>query len=247
MRALLAVLLLSSVATARADALGDLRQALHALPGGGAVRGRLEYQLWREVTEDKRPVANQAQATLRVEDGPDGLRLSLPPALFRTALEESRRQLQDPDRALPLRTTLRAVEPDEVHEMLDFGPTLLLFVDYMQVTADQADSYQGQPARMLTVKIAPRLPSNIQKYLKAVDVDARLWLAADGTPVGFRNNITFRGSRMLVSFDGMFKDERTLRRVGGRLVVTRHAHEESFATLGQRNQSRRLAVLTLAE
>lgn len=245
MRTLPLVLVLLSAATVRADALSELRQALGALPGGGAVKGRVEIQHWREAGEDKQ--TSQAQATLRVEDGPDGLRLAFPPPLFRSVLDESRRQLADPARPIPVRSTLRAVEPDEIHEMLDFAPSLLLYVDYMKVTGDQPDSYQGQPARLLLVQIAPRLPPNVQKYLKSVDADARLWLAPDGTPLGFRNNISYRGSRMLVSFDGTFKDERTLRRVGNRLVVTRHVHEESFSTLGQRGQQRRLATLTLSE
>lgn len=232
---------------AHADGLSDLRRALEPLRGEGSIRARMDLHLWRQITEDRQPVASQARTTVRLEQGPAGLQLTFPAEQVRAAVEESRRQLEEPDRQAPVRSALRAIEPDEVMEMLDFAPVLLRYLSYMELLADEQDTFDGKPARMLRVKIAPRLPSSIQKYIKSIEFDARIWLGADGVPLGFRNNLVYRGSRMLISFDGLFKDERTLRRIGSRLVVVRHVHEEGFSTLGQRTQSRRLTALAIAE
>ncbi|MCS6912150.1 MAG: hypothetical protein RMK29_21630 [Myxococcales bacterium] len=247
MRLLLLAALCLLGPVARADGLSDLRRALEPLRGEGPIRARLELHLWRQITEDRQPVASQARTTVRLEQGPEGLRLTFLPEHLRAAVEESRRQLEDPDRQAPVRSVLRAIEPDEVTEMLDFAPVLLRYLNYMELLGDEQDTFDGRPARMLRVKIAPRLPSNIQKYIKSIEFDARIWLGPDGVPLGFRNNLVYRGSRMLISFDGLFKDERTLQRVGSRLVVVRHVHEEGFSTLGQRTQSRRMATLAMLD
>jgi hypothetical protein len=148
---------------------------------------------------------------------------------------------------MPARTTLNAINPAEVGEMLDFAPALLGLLDQVQLLEDRQDSYAGQPARLLSVRIPPPLPEAQKKYLKSVDLEARLWLDSGNVPLAFRFNVAFRGSRFLISFDGVLKDERTFRRINGRLVVTRHVHEESFSGFGQRVETRRLATVAVAD
>lgn len=244
---ILLALCLAVSAPASADGLADLRQALGGLrpesTPASPVKARLQVQFSRQGSEDRRPT--QGNLTLHASSDPQGLRLLVPQALLGGAAEEARAALRDPDQPSGLRAALRNIDPIEIAEMLDFGPALLRQLAAVQLLGEQTDSYRGQPARLLVLKMDAPVPAAQRKHLKSLKVEGRIWLGPDGVPLAFSYTAHFKGSRFLISFEGEQQDERTLTRKGDRLIVSRQVHRESGSGLGQKGQTQRTTTLTV--
>lgn len=239
-------LTLSWAAPALADGLADARQALGGLRPEPApaspIKARLQVQFSRQGSDDKRPT--QGNLSLHASADPQGLRLLLPPSLLATAADEARAALRDPEHPAGLRAALRSLDAIEVAEMLDFGPVLLRQLGAAQLLREEPSTRDGQPARLLVLKMDAPLPAAQRKHLKSLQVEGRLLLGPDGVPLSFSYTARFKGSRFLISFEGEQQDERTLTRKGDRLIVSRQVHRESGSGLGQKGQMQRTTTLT---
>jgi hypothetical protein len=241
----LAPLLLCLCLPLNADGLSDLRAALQNLHGAGPVKATLEYDFWRQTTEDKKPVVSQGKATAQVEDGPQGLRITWSRALLQQAARESTAQAQQPDRPTPIRTALRGVDVVDLAEDLDHAGALLRDLDQAQLLEEKAESWQGHPAHLLILKLSPKIPESQRKYLKELKVDARVWVGADGLPLAYASAVSFKGSRFFIHFEGASSQERQFAHVDGRLVVVRTTREDQNTGLGMSSQSRKVTILTV--
>lgn len=229
----------------RADGLSDLRAALQKLKGTEPVRAALEYDFWRQTTEDKKPVVSQGKATAQVEEGSQGLRITWARPLLQQAAQESRAQRQQPDQPTPTRTALRGVDVVEVAESLNQAEALLRDLEQAQLQEERPEPWQGHPARLLLLKMTPRLPASAKKYLKELKVDAKVWVGADGLPLAYASSLSFKGSRFLISFEGGNSQERQFSHVGGRLLAIRTTSEERNAGMGTSTLSKKVTTLTV--
>jgi len=229
----------------RADGLSELRTALQKLHGAEPVKAALEYDYWRQTTEDKKPVVSQGKATAQIEDGAQGLRITWARPLLQQAAQESKAQNQQPDRPTPTRTALRGVDVVEVAEDLDQAEALLRDLDQAQLLEERPEPWQGHPARLLLLKVSPNLPGSQKKYLKELKVDAKVWIGADGLPLAYASTVSYKGSRFFISFEGASSQERRFAHVGGRLVAVRTTSEDRSAGMGMSTLNKKVTTFTI--
>lgn len=228
-----------------ANGLDDLRATLQRLQGGDPVKATLEHSFWRQTTDDKKPVISQGKVAAQLEEGPQGLKVTWARPTLQQAVKELAAQEQEPDRAAPTRTALRNLDPLETTEALSHAEALLRDLGQAQLQEERSEPWQGRPARLLVLKLQPKIPANQRKYLKELKADAKVWVGPDGLPLAFSSAVAYRGSRMLISFEGGNNQERQFTKVGGRLVVTKATSEDRNSGLGASSLTKKVTTLTI--
>lgn len=240
-------LLFAATALLRADAFSDLKTQLTRLTGGEGVKATLDVSFWRQVVDDKKPVVSQGKASAQVEDGPQGVRIAWSRSLLQQVQAEARAQALDPDRQVPTRSAMDSVGAVGVSEYLNYAGPLLRELDRAQakVVEERQENWNGKPARLLFLKVEPRIPSNQRKYIKDLKVDARLWVGPDGLPLAYNSSVKFKGSRFFVTFEGSNAEELQFTRSGNRLVAVQVSSDNQNSGLGQQSQRKSTTTLTL--
>lgn len=228
-----------------AGSLEDLRTALQKLSGGEPVRATLEHSFWRQTTDDKKPTVSQGKVVAQIEDGPQGLRVTWARPTLQQAVKEMAAQEREPERGTPTRTALRNVDPLETSEALNHAEALLRDLSQAQVREERAEPWQGQPAKLLVLKVTPKIPEAQRKYLKELNVEAKVWIGPDGLPLAFASQVAYKGSRMFISFEGGNSQDLQFARVGNRLVVTRSVSEDRNAGFGASSQTKKTTTLSV--
>lgn len=241
----LPILLLSLALPIGATGLDDLRSSLQKLQGAEPVKATLDHSFWRQTMDDKKPVISQGKVTAQLEDGPQGLKVAWGRGTLQQAAKELAAQEREPDRPAPTRTALRNVDPLEVGEALNHAEALLRDLAQAQVQEEKADIWQGKPARLLVLKLTPKIPESQKKYLKELKVDAKVWVGADGLPLAFSSSVSYKGSRMFISFEGGNTQELQFTRIGNRLVAVRTTSEDRNSGFGASSQTKKTTTLTL--
>ena len=242
---LLSLLLLGTLL--RADALGDLRDALARLDGQSPVKASVEYQFWSRQGDDKQPVVTEGRAAATVEDGPQGLRMSWAPDLLKAAAREAQAQATDPEAKAPTRQALEGLRALTVRDALHGAEALLRALDQAQLVEAREDTWQGRPARLLRLKISPRLSRQDRKYVKEMEASAQVWVGADGLPLAAETQVHLKGRAFLViSFEQQERETFQFAHSGGRLVVVHHTKESSGSGGGERGQRKSVVTLHLA-
>jgi hypothetical protein len=233
---LLTLLLATGVglpARAAPDPLADLRAALGRLNGREPIRAAVEVQLFTQTKEDGKPRPEQGKGTIRVEDGPEGLRVSYPRAALERVAEEERVHRVDPEKTTPTAAVLRELDANELAEVLSFAGPLATRLTHATVVDEHPDGTAGRPARLLVLKLSPTLTQAERKHVKESALSLKLWLGPDGVPFAAESILKVKAGFLLLTFNTETKERWDLARVGNRLVVTRHHQETSGAGLGQ--------------
>jgi hypothetical protein len=241
----LPILLLSLALPLGANGLDDLRSSLQKLQGSEPVKATLDHSFWRHTMDDKKPVISQGKVTAQLEDGPQGLKVAWGRGTLQQAAKELAAQEREPDRPAPTRIALRNVDPLEVGESLNHAEALLRDLAQAQVQEERTDTWQGRPAKLLVLKVTPKIPEAQRKYLKELKVEAKVWVGADGVPLAFSSSVSYKGSRMFISFEGGNTQELQFSRVGSRLVTTRATSEDRNSGFGASSQTKKTTTLTL--
>lgn len=244
MRPAALLLAVSALGPLQADGFGDLKAALARLAGSSAVRGTLDFRTTRQTTEDKKPVVTRGHATVAVEDGPGGLRLSLRREDLAQAGAEARAMMQNPERPGPHRQGLREVDPLDAAELLNHADPLARYLERATLVEERREAWNGQPARVLVIKVDPPLPQSQRRHLKKLEVDARIWIRADGAPLALSYQAVYSGSRFFITFKGRIQEERRFAVSGDRLVVLSRTVEESGSGFGFSATTHRTAAFT---
>jgi hypothetical protein len=240
-----AILVLSLALPLWASGLDDLRAALQKLPGSDPVKATLEHSFWRQTMDDKKPTVNQGKISAQVEDGPQGLKVTWAKPTLQQAAREMAAQEREPERGTPTRMALKNVDPLETVEALSHAEALLRDLAQAQVTEEKAEAWQGRPARLLVLKLTPRIPEPQKKYIKELKVEGRVWIGSDGLPLAFTASVAYKGSRMFISFEGGNTQDLQFSKVGNRLIVTRANSEEHYAGFGASQQTKKTTTLTV--
>jgi len=241
----LPILLLSMALPLMANGLDDLRVALNKLQGTEPVKASLDHSFWRQITDDKKPVISQGRVSAQIEENGQGLRILWAHPTLQQAAKELDIQEREPDRSTPTRTALKNMDALEVGESLNHAEALLRDLSQAQVQEEKAETWQGRAVKVLLLKLAPKIPESQRKYMKELKVDAKVWVGPDGFPLAFSSNVAYKGSRMLISFEGGMSQELQFTRVGNRLVVTRAIGEDHNAGFGASSQTKKTTTLTL--
>ena len=239
------ILLLLTGLALSAGSLDELRTSLQKLQGTEPVKASLEHSFWRQVTDDKKPVITQGRLSAHIEANGQGLRMLWNQPTLQQAARELAAQEQEPDRGTPTRMALKGVDPLEAAEALNHAEALLRDLSQARVLEERSEAWQGRPAKVLVLKLTPRLPEAQRKYLKELRVEAKVWVGPDGLPLAFTSSVAYRGSRFFISFEGQQAQELQFARVGSRLVVVRATSEDQQSGFGASSQTKKTTTLTL--
>jgi hypothetical protein len=223
-----------------------LKTALQKLRGRDAVKANLEYQLWSRQGDAKHPRETQGKITIWAEHNGQGLKLAWSRDLLEQADRESIARAKDPEKTTPTRRALSSLGPLDVAGYLDASEVLLRELETAEFQAERSETYNGQAARCLVLRVQPRLSAQEKKYVKDLQATAQVWLGADGVPMGARREVKVKGRAFLViGFEQNEKEEFRFARVGDRLVTTLHQQERSGSGGGESGASKSTMSLAL--
>jgi hypothetical protein len=243
-----ALILLLSCSLLRADTPSELKSALARLTGREPVKASVELQVSSGDGDAKKPEGPDGKAAAVVEDGPEGLRILWSRAVMDTADEEHRAQIRDPEAKTPTRRAMDGLSATRLSDYLDAAPELLRTLDQAVFVEEKAETWEGQPARLLAFKLTPRLNERTRKMIKELDATVKIWIGADGVPLAAERRMYLKGRAYLViSFDSTESETFSFKHTGDRLVVARHVKESSGTGAGERNHQKTVANLTLVE
>jgi hypothetical protein len=238
------LVLLLAAGLLQADALADLKSALARLNGQDPVKVSVEYQFWSRQGDDKKPVITEGKSTTFVEDGPQGLRMSWSRALIQTAVQETKAQAQDPEKKASTRRAIEGLKAVEVCGYLNGAQELLSTLEQGQVTEERNEAWQGKPARLLCIKLTPKLSKQDQKYIKELEATAKVWIGADGLPLAAETQTRMKGRAMVViTFEQKEQEAFSFTRLGNRLLVIHHTKESSGSGGGEQGQTKTVVTL----
>ena len=223
-----------------ADALDELRATLKRFQGAEPVKASVDFQFYRQTSEEGGPVTLQGAVSIRAEDGPQGLRISWDRATQQQAEGELRATALDPAALAPTAQIMRSLSAQDLAEHLHGGETLDRLLLQASLVETRPDPWQGKPATLLVLQYQPLLaPPSLRKAVTEAKGLARVWLGADGVPLGYRDEVSYKGSRFFIHFHGTQKDEVRFLRAGTRLAAAWAQHEERQGGLGQNLVTRR--------
>ena len=242
MRVLLVLLLSCSIL--RADGLSDLKATLARLTAQDPIKARVELQISSRDDNGGKSKADEGAATARVEAGPDGLRIFWSREQVQAAALEL--AAKDPEAPTPVRRAMGALSATRLQDYLNGAPNLLRQLDGAELTGEKADTWQGQPARLLSFKLNPHMSERDRKRIKEMDAAAQVWIGGDGVPLAAESHVNVKGRALLViSFESSSKEEFRFAHVGDRLVVIRHVRENSGSGGGEGGSQKTIATLTV--
>ncbi len=238
--------LLFACSLVQADTLSDLKGTLAKLNGQEPVKANVVYQFWSQQGDEKKPVITEGKANSTVEDGPQGLKISWSHGLIQAATQEARAKAQDPEKKTPTRRAIEGLKAVEVADYLNGSEELLRKLEQATVIDEKADTWQGKPARLLSLKLTPKLAADQKKYVKELEASAKVWIGADGVPLAVETKVHVKGRALLViTFEQNEKHEYHFARSGNRLVVVHHVNEENGSGGGEKGQTKTVMNLNV--
>lgn len=222
---------------AHADGLADLRAALGKLQGTSPLRVTLTAQVTTTSRDDddKLRTAN-GTATVTAEDGPQGLRIVYPRDIMVRAMAEGVGRQSDSTAPIPTRNALNELDYADVHSMVHAAETLLTRLEGAKVKGERADTWNGVPARLLSLDLAV---AKNQQFVDKQTATLDVWIDGSGRPLATRAQNMSKGSAFIVvSFETKGREDRVYTVVGDRLLVTRRDTSGSGSGAGQRGETK---------
>lgn len=228
-----ALALLLALPALRADGLADLKTALRGLPATQPVKATVDCQVWNRSGEGKKAKIIQGQAQARVEDGPSGLKLGWD----KTSLDRVEAATKAKDKGP--RQAMDALSAEKARDLLDAAKDLLGDLDDAVVQEDRADTWQGRPARLLTLKLDGKdMDEDDRKHLKSFSHTLKVWMGTDGAPLGLSEQLDMKMSVLFISVEVHHKAARTFLTSGDRLITVHDESEDSGSGAGEHGEQK---------
>jgi hypothetical protein len=242
------ILFLFVCSIARADTVSDLKATLARLDGSERVKANVSFEFSSRNGDPKQPILAEGRASAEVEDGPDGLRIFWRRDVVDAAAREVRAQGVDPEAPTPTRSAIEQLGTTALSDYFDGAAELLRTLEQAQFVEEKPETWNGQLARLLSFKLTPRMSEKDRKFIKELEATAKVWVDANGLPLGAESSVYVRGRAMLViGFESTQHEQYRFAPVGNRLLVVEHVSESSGSGGGESGQRRSLARLTVAE
>lgn len=240
------LLLLLAPTLLRADGLTDVRATLLKMPSDQPLRARVEIKTRNSGGEsDKQKQQAEGISAVIVESGAQGLKLSWSPEQINQSRKAAWEKIANPDAAKSDLATLTALDAGEALGLLDAADLLRRWLEKATLQEDRLDTFQRKQARLLVIRVDLPLNQEARKVLKTSDGVLKLWLDEDGVPIAADRVINLRFSKFFLSYRVREHDAREFQSAGGRLIVTRAAHDSSGSGLGHSEESRSTTTVTL--
>lgn len=233
----LAVLLTIALLPLRADGLSDLKAALQRLKGRGPLAAQAQVQTWsREGGKKAEPKVGGT--TVRLEDGPQGLKLGWTPAQLERLAAAKGKKAKEGETA-----ALNSLDAAVALRLMRAAEDLLGELEEATLLGEQAEAWEGRAARKLTLTLSLGQDEEARKVFKEAKSVAQIWIAADGTPLAMVHQLDLKGRVMLISFEVHEKAQRRYQAHQGRLLLVKEDKEVSGSGLGQTGEGRTVTTL----
>ena len=216
------VLTLLALPSAHADPLTDLRTLLARQPAGMTpLKAQVELKSVNRIGEGKELEESSGEAVAQIEDGPQGLRLSMPRELLQRAEREDLARAADPKAKTPALTALKDLTPLKLRELTTAASRLGQLLDRAKLTGQKNEDWAGKPATRLSFELERRkLAGKEAEFVKEYKGTLDLWIGADGLPLAAKTRQVFTGrAYMFFSFEQVQESEVQFGQVGERLVL----------------------------
>jgi hypothetical protein len=239
-----AVFALMLAQPAFANGLDDLKTALGALQGAGALRGSYEVKENRTDLDAKPPKAESGAATAQVEDDVNGLAIRWDQSLVKRVVDESFAS-KDKTKKLGASQMLSQISAERVSKAVNYAPNLMQTLNNAQLRGERMDAWNGKPARMIEVNISVPGPEDGKVSMKENSHIAKIWLGGDNLPLAASVSHTIKGSFMvLLSFEQKSKEDMTFSVVNNRLVLLKSDDAGKIKAPGTDSEYRRVSTFT---
>jgi hypothetical protein len=227
----------------RADALTDLRTALAGLGATTPVHGSIEATSTSHSSEEEKAEPGKASVGFEISDV--GLKILYPRGTLEQAEQEARGEAVDPERMTPVRNGLSQIKALHLAEILDQAAALTVTLQNAQLVEVKPATWRGRPARLMVLRITPRLSKSTAKHMKKLETSLSLWLGEDHVPMAAERTTHVKASFLLMTFESDQKQSWTFTRIGDRLLATRYDESDKSDGLGQHGQRQSSEVVTV--
>ncbi|MBI5067682.1 MAG: hypothetical protein HZB56_05535 [Deltaproteobacteria bacterium] len=222
-----------------ADPVAELLATLDGLRAGTPVRAQISYRFELVNGEGEEAIRDEGAVSAEASEGPEGVTVRWSPELVERAREEARRRSVDPEARTPTRRGMTELDAMAVARRLDAGRELRHTLAQAELVEDRPDALDGAPARLLVLRIPPRLGKQERRYVKEAETTARLWLGTDGVPLAAELHTRARGRIFLViGFELEDRDRLRFARLEDRLVAVRHERDHRAQGAGEHQTHR---------
>jgi len=242
MKTVLAVVALLP-AVLRADALTDLRATLAQLTATSTAHGTFEIESTSKDSDDAR--ASPGKAAVGFEIDERGLRIIYPNAMLTQAIQEARSEAADPERQTPVRSGVRRVQALQLVDLVNASSMLTTELLNAQLIDVKPSTWRAKPARVISLRLSPKLSKNESKHIKKMDSTLSVWIGDDGVPLAAENKLYVKASLMLISFEQNQTEKWEYARAGDRLITVRYEQDQKSDGFGQHNATHVLEVVRL--
>lgn len=133
-----------------------------------------------------------------MEDGPAGLIITWDHTLLESAAHEKQAKDKDPNKSTPLCNSMDELKATDLADYLDAPALVLRLLKQAELVGEQADTRDGRPVRLLDFKLKPQLSEKDRKFIKQIEMTAKLRLGANGVPVAAETRAHVKGRALLV-------------------------------------------------
>ncbi|MGH8278046.1 MAG: hypothetical protein ACRETQ_00545 [Gammaproteobacteria bacterium] len=218
-------------ASARADALGDLRAKLASLDGRAPIQATLTVETTTVSKKENAGKPQTAQARLELRAG-DGLSVHVDAATLQQAATELAAATTNATHPTPALSLLRSsVDPVTLAELLSEGPHLLRKLSPATAATVTATTLWGKPAQELTVSLPAPKSSDIK--LKDFSDSFSIWLDTGGVPLAASEQTQGKGCFLFLCMRVAESASYTFEVAGGRLLASKLSTEHKQSGLGQ--------------
>lgn len=242
--ALLAAALLAALPMAHADTLSEVR-ALLSRQVSSPLKALIEVRSLSRNGEGKELEEQVGEASVQVEDGPQGLRVAFARDLLQKAEAEERAKAGDPKSKTPALTGLGKLEPGSLRELLNPAASLGRLLDRAKLKSERQEAWQGRPATLLSFDLEKeKLTGRAAEFVKHYSGTLELWVGPQGLPLAAKTKESISGRAFLVfSFEQQEEDEHQFGLLSDRLVLLKsETRNHGSGTIGK-NEQRSTRVL----
>jgi len=239
--------LLLCAATAAADTLTDIRLAVSPLHATVPASATVEVQRFRKAEGRFANQQSNASITVTVVSDATGLQLNFSPELLDGAAREAVERQADPKKPTPLRSAISDFDATSIAESLDFRPALLRLLAIARMQTESRVMWHGGPARLVVMKLTPRLPKEATSIwnVRFSEEKLSLWIGADNIPLAAERLQKGSAGFLFLRGEMSGRESWTFARVTDRLVVTRYESSFHGSGFGQRGEGKTVQIVTM--
>ena len=230
-----------------ADAIADVRAALASLHGAAPIHATFELQRSRKAQGRFANNESNGSATVDVLADSAGLRITFAQPILERATAEAVEHQSDPKKSTPVRSTLAEIDATTLSDDLHYARAMLRMLAIGKTISDTRAVWQGHPARLLVMKLNPKLNPEATTvfHVNFSDDTLRLWVGGDNLPLAGER--VQRGTAGFLFLRGEMKNRQSwvFARNADRLVVTRYESSFAGSGFGQRGEGKNVQIVTV--